>query len=653
MVIALMPAVTPAQSPWPQSASEDPNPPRIIFDGSANRSTVDIDTLPDVSTPDGSDPDSSMHGRSTIPGAAPDSDTGVNVVVRPNVGTDPSVGTDQNAGTDPDAGTGVDASTDQNAGTGVDVSTGVVVSTGVDASTDPLIDVRRRWREAVRTGATDLGFRAFVLGALEPATHGLAGPMKRPLDGTNADPPPGIFERPQAERTRDASVSWENRAGPVGLGKAGRVVTVFGASIPTAFCAPLIVCTIELEPGEKLTDTPSWGDTVRWQVIPKVQGDNPQTTVFEVKPSDDAGMTNLIIPTNRRLYNITLVNSARGPAGDERVYTPILSFTYPDTAEKQVRQRIAERKAMKAEEARRATAARAAAAKKREEALQRNGVETAAGLRDAGSLDFAFRITGSAPFRPVRVYHDGKHTYIDLKPSYSGPLPALVPGRSEENKVLNTRVEAGGTRLVADRVIRDMWLQAGKRRGAHHQAGRTMTGARPKTLTGAAIMELQPRRSCAAISRGRAATAKSAFRSVCVLAVLGLPGGLLAGCATQGNDGGSLASLFASKDRPEVVVSEAQACAIGYDLARAIHDTVSLRRTVIVAPKNAGPCERHALNYLRLAGFRIDDGAGNEQTTGSQRAPGITLDIELTRFDGATAGGGDTVSAVARGLAGA
>ena len=175
-----------------------------------------------------------------------------------------------------------------------------------------------------------------------------------------------------------------------------------------------------------------------------------------------------------------------------------------------------------------------------------------------------------------------------------------------------------------------------------------MTGARPKTLTGAAIMELQPRRSCAAISRGRAATAKSAFRSVCVLAVLGLPGGLLAGCATQGNDGGSLASLFASKDRPEVVVSEAQACAIGYDLARAIHDTVSLRRTVIVAPKNAGPCERHALNYLRLAGFRIDDGADSDKTTGGQRAPGVTLDIELTRFDGASAGRGDTVSAVAR-----
>ena len=351
------------------------------------------------------------------------------------------------------------------AGTAVDVSTAVGVPTGVDVSTDPLVDVRRRWQEAVRTGATDLGFRAFVLGALEPNTNEQAVPMKPPLDGTNTDPPPGTFERPQAQRTRDVSARWENRAGPVVLGEAGRVVTVFGASIPTAFCAPLVVCTIELEPGEQLTDTPSWGDTVRWQVTAKVQGDDPETMVFEIKPSDDAGMTNLVIPTDRRLYNITLVK-------DDSVHTPILSFTYPDTVAKQAKQRIAERRAKKADEARRVAAAKAAAARKREETLQRSGVETASGLKEASKLDFGFRITGNAPFRPVRVYSDGKQTYIDLRPSYSGPLPALVPGRSEENKVLNTRVEAGGTRLVADRVIRDMWLQAGKRRVRIRRTGR-------------------------------------------------------------------------------------------------------------------------------------------------------------------------------------
>jgi len=174
-------------------------------------------------------------------------------------------------------------------------------------------------------------------------------------------------------------------------------------------------------------------------------------------------------------------------------------------------------------------------------------------------------------------------------------------------------------------------------------------------MTGAVTMKLQPRCARAATGRRRTATANAAFRSAGALAAALLLGGLLAGCATQGNGDGSLASLFASKDRQEVVVSRAQACAIGYDLARAIHDTVSLRRTVIVAPKRAGPCERHALNYLRLAGFRIDQGTG-KNTGAAQKPAGVSLDIELTRFDrggfdaadNSTGSGGDTVSAVAR-----
>ncbi len=136
-----------------------------------------------------------------------------------------------------------------------------------------------------------------------------------------------------------------------------------------------------------------------------------------------------------------------------------------------------------------------------------------------------------------------------------------------------------------------------------------------------------------------------------VLTACAMAAGLfVAGCATSDPGDGSLASLFVSTDRQEAVVSEAQACAIGYDLARAIHDTVSLRRTVIVAPTRSSPCERHALNYLRLAGFRIDQkAAGDPPENAGPKPAGVTLDIELTRFgNGGKAAGGDTVSAVAR-----
>jgi len=82
-------------------------------------------------------------------------------------------------------------------------------------------------------------------------------------------------------------------------------------------------------------------------------------------------------------------------------------------------------------------------------------------------------------------------------------------------------------------------------------------------------------------------------------------------------------------------VTEVQACAIGYDLARSIHEHVSLRRTVIVAPPRASACERHTLEYLRRAGFRVDRSGGG----------GARMDIALDRA-GVDETGRPVVSAV-------
>lgn len=223
------------------------------------------------------------------------------------------------------------AGDDRSADGGKDDAGDPAISGSTVTPSDPLGDVRRRWRDAVAAGSTDLGFRAWVLSVLGPESGPVGPEADRPRNLKNGpqtdDAGPAAkdnsrAERPQAERTRDVSQRWRERAGPVALGDAGRVVTTYGASVPTAFCAPLIVCYIELEPGEVLTDTPSWGDTARWQVTVKVQGADPETMVLEIKPSEDAGLTNLVIPTDRRLYTIHLVN-------DPGVSTPILSFRYP------------------------------------------------------------------------------------------------------------------------------------------------------------------------------------------------------------------------------------------------------------------------------------------------------------------------------------
>ena len=299
------------------------------------------------------------------------------------------------------------------------------------------------WREAVASGETTLGFGAWLNETLGVESAGLQKPVDLPAD--------------QAGRTRAMSERWRARAGPVAVGAAGRVVTTFGAAIPTAFCAPLMVCYIELEPGEVLTNTPSMGDTVRWQVRVKSQGVDPETMVIEIKPSEDAQITNLVIPTDRRLYTINLVN-------DPQVHTPILSFLYPDSDERRIAQEIAARDARKAEAQAAATRKTQAAAAARAADLKRSGVPTATGAVPADRLDFGFRIEGRAPFRPVRVFADGRRTYIDLHPGYRGPLPVILAGPGEANKALNTRVTQGGTRLVADRVIADISLQHGKKR---------------------------------------------------------------------------------------------------------------------------------------------------------------------------------------------
>lgn len=70
-------------------------------------------------------------------------------------------------------------------------------------------------------------------------------------------------------------------------------------------------------------------------------------------------------------------------------------------------------------------------------------------------------------------------------------------------------------------------------------------------------------------------------------------------------------------------LADVQACAIGYDLARQVHERVALRRTVLLAPARENSCERHALEYLRRTGFRIDE-------TGQG---GATFDVTVDRME--------------------
>lgn len=85
----------------------------------------------------------------------------------------------------------------------------------------------------------------------------------------------------------------------------------------------------------------------------------------------------------------------------------------------------------------------------------------------------------------------------------------------------------------------------------------------------------------------------------CAVAVAGLV--LLSACAGTGDFTGA----FSGRDNAGL--TDVQACAIGFDLAREVHGRVALRRTVLLAPAPENSCERHALEYLRRTGFRVDE----------------------------------------------
>src|SRR5438034_6480597 len=59
-------------------------------------------------------------------------------------------------------------------------------------------------------------------------------------------------------------------------------------------CAPLRICMLELQPGEKLNGEPQIGDSLRWQITPASYGTGVDgTPVIVVKPTASGLDTNL------------------------------------------------------------------------------------------------------------------------------------------------------------------------------------------------------------------------------------------------------------------------------------------------------------------------------------------------------------------------
>ena len=158
--------------------------------------------------------------------------------------------------------------------------------------------------------------------------------------------PPGFKPKIDVQLTKTAqdavqiSDKWIAEHNQPAVGRDGRVLYSYGAGLPTVVCAPLRVCIVELQAGEKLVGEPHIGDSIRWNLSPAMYGTGASTTsVIVLKPQGPGLDTNLLITTDRRAYYLRLLSKPED-------YVARVAFAYPDDDdnEKRWQQHVAEQK---------------------------------------------------------------------------------------------------------------------------------------------------------------------------------------------------------------------------------------------------------------------------------------------------------------------
>lgn len=237
------------------------------------------------------------------------------------------------------------------------------------------------------------------------------------------------------------SEKWRGESNEPAAGPDGRVLYSFGAGLPTVVCAPLRVCMIELQAGERIVGEPQIGDSVRWNISPAMYGAGADaTSVIVLKPTMAGLDTNLLIATDRRAYYLRLISKPEE-------YVARVAFQYPedDNARKWHQQMVDQELAAK---------------------KARAGSDTPAAMLAVDKLNFGYRINGAnEQLRPLRVYDDGAKTYIQMPPEiqYREAPVLLVMGTDGKGEMTNYRVRQ--QTYIVDRLFdrAQLVLGAGKK----------------------------------------------------------------------------------------------------------------------------------------------------------------------------------------------
>jgi len=261
------------------------------------------------------------------------------------------------------------------------------------------------------------------------ASTALAEPTAGPHDGTVAGKP----QLPVAKFTR---------------GSDGSVVYAFGGNYPMVICAPLRLCTIQLQPGERVHDM-FVGDSARWKVEPALSGKGSAERVsIVVKPSNPGLATSMVITTSRRVYHIGLKSSIH-------TYMARVSFTYKGEP-----RNIAD------------------VAPRRQEVVEfvpppfRDNPPSGGGAEEYQVPPFpipvaragGYSVRGDNPsWRPRKVYNDGTRTYIEFAHAAVGKVPPIyvVTGGPFASRLQYVSYRVDGDMMVVDNVFEKAVLVSG------------------------------------------------------------------------------------------------------------------------------------------------------------------------------------------------
>ena len=226
----------------------------------------------------------------------------------------------------------------------------------------------------------------------------------------------------------------------------------FGHGRPLLRCAPLRACVIELETAEVILAT-STGDSERWLVQTASSGPSARTPIVVVKPIACDLSTNLVIATDRRLYELGLdsppcrdADAGHGFYNPRLPYTGILRFYYPEDFV---------RRWVRADELARLRSSETAAAT--------TALSPSARLATL-NFDYAWKSDRRYPWTPAHVFDDGEHTFIVLPPAVRvEEMPALFTIQADgSTALLNYRYER--QTFIADRVLERAVLIVGSGR---------------------------------------------------------------------------------------------------------------------------------------------------------------------------------------------